>query len=216
MTSALQALEGLPRTCLSILGAALIALSLGLVLGTLSARRAGVYDDLLRRLVEFSGALPLIVAIPLLGRVWPVALGTAAVLGVHEGLRLACVFRNEMQRVRHENFVLALRAIGVRESDAERRHVLPFVLAPLYVALLMVPAKVLSIEAALAYLELDSGASFGGGLARGAGPAGLVPVAILLVILYGLHRVAERTFARILRSKVPALADASCEARGSE
>ena len=77
MSNAIQALEGLPRTSLSILGAALIALSLGVALGALSARRAGFYDDLLRRLVEFSGALPLIVAIPLLGRVWPMALGTA-------------------------------------------------------------------------------------------------------------------------------------------
>src|SRR5690606_19621572 len=95
------------RTAGSGAGAMAITALIALLFGTVAARKGGVYDDLLRRSVEFAGALPVLVAIPLLGRLWPLTLTSAVVLGVHQGLCVACLFRNELERAAGEGFVLA-------------------------------------------------------------------------------------------------------------
>ena len=207
---------GLLRTDVSSAGAGVVAVLLALLLGSVAARRGGIYDDLLRRSVEFAGALPVLVALPLLGRIWPMTLSSVVVLGVHQGLCLACVFRNEVERAAGEGFVVAARSLGLGARRTQRRHVLPFALPLVLVGALLVVPKVISVEAALRYLKLDSSESVGGFLVAQGGAAGMASSALLLVTLVVLHRWTERLIARILQGGLRNQADRSCEAPGTE
>lgn len=204
------------RTAGSSLGAVAIAVFVALSFGTVAARKGGVYDDLLRRAVEFAGALPVLVAIPLLGRLWPMTLTSAVVLGIHQGLCVACLFRNELERAAGEGFVIAARALGLGAQRTHQRHVLPFALPLLLVGALLVVPKVIGVEAALCYVGLDKGASVGGFVVAEGGGLGLVAVAVTLGTLVVLHHWTERLIGRILHSNARNRANRSCEASGTD
>lgn len=204
------------RTLGSSLGAIVIGVVVAFVLGTVAARRGGLYDDLLRRSLEFAGALPTLVAIPLLGRLWPMPVTCAVVLGIHQGLCLACLFRNELEWAGGEGFVVAARALGMGATRAHQRHVLPFALPLILIGALLVVPKVVGVEAALRYVGLDNGASVGGFLVARGGALGAVGAGAVLVLLLVLHHWIERLIGRILRGDAGNQADQSCEAQGTD
>lgn len=206
----------LARTSGSSVGAMLIAMLVALVFGTVAARRGGIYDDILRRSVEFAGALPVLVAIPLLGRLWPLTLTSAVVLGIHQGLCVACLFRNELERAAGEGFVIAARSLGFGANRTHQRHVLPFALPLVLVGTLLVVPKVIGVEAALSYVGLDKGASIGGFLVARGGVLGAVAAAFVLGALLFLHHWTERLIGRILHGDAQNQPDQSCEAPGTD
>jgi len=208
--------QALVRTLLSSIGAIVIGVLVAFVLGTLAARRAGVYDDLLRRALEFTGALPTLVAIPLLGRLWPMPVTCAVVLGIHQGLCLACLFRNELESAAGEGFVVAARTLGLSPNRTHQRHVVPFALPLMLVGALLVVPKVVGVEAALRYVGLDNGASVGGFLVAHGGGLGAVGAGVVLVLLLVLHHWTERLIGRILRGDARNQAEQSCEAQGTD
>ncbi len=209
-------IRALARTAGSAGGAMLIAALVTLVFGTLAARRGGIYDDVLRRSVEFAGALPVLVAIPLLARLWPLALTSAVILGVHQGLCVACMFRNELERAAGEGFVIASRSLGFGARRTHRRHVLPFALPLVLVGTLLVAPKVVGVEAALCYAGLDKGASLGGFLVVRGGVVGAVSVGLGLGTLLMLHHWTERLIGRLLHGEALNRRHQSCEAPGTD
>jgi len=208
--------EAFVRTLASSLGAIVIGVLVAFVLGTVAARRGGLYDDLLRRSLEFAGALPTLVAIPLLGRLWPMPVTCAVVLGIHQGLCLACLFRNELEHASAEGFVVAARALGLGASRTHQRHVLPFALPLILIGGLLVVPKVVGVEAALRYVGLDNGASVGGFLVARGGGLGALGAGAVLVLLLVFHHWIERLIGRILRGDARNQADQSCEAQGTD
>jgi len=207
---------GLARTAVSSVGAMAIAVVVAFLFGTLAARRGGIYDDLLRRLLEFAGALPVLVAIPLLARLWPMTLTFAIVVGIHQGLCLACLFRNELERAASEGFVTAARSLGLGAQRTHQRHVLPFALPLVLVGALVVVPKIIGVEAALCYVGLDRGASVGGLLVAPGGAQGAALLGLVLAILLLLHHWTERLIGRILQGDGQNQADPSCEALGTD
>ncbi|HEU5075145.1 MAG TPA: ABC transporter permease subunit [Polyangiaceae bacterium] len=207
---------GLARTFGSSLGAMAIAVLVAFPFGTLAARRGGIYDDLLRRSLEFAGALPVLVAIPLLGRFWPMTLTCAVVLGVHQGLCVACLFRNELERGAREGFVMAARSLGLGAQRTHRRHVLPFALPLVLIGALLVVPKVVGVEAALRYVGLDKGASIGGFLVAPGGALGAFAAGLALATWLLLHHWTERLVGRILHGDAQIRAEQSCEAPGTD
>jgi len=204
------------RTAGSGAGAMAITALVALLFGTVAARKGGVYDDLLRRSVEFAGALPVLVAIPLLGRLWPLTLTSAVVLGVHQGLCVACLFRNELERAAGEGFVLAARSLGFGANRTHQRHVLPMALPLVLVGTLLVVPKVVGVEAALAYVGLDKTASLGGFLVTRGGLVGAMVIALVLGSLLFLQLWTERLIGRILHGEAQNQPAQSCEAPGTD
>lgn len=198
MSAEFDLASGFIRTLSSTLGAAALALGIASVLGRRAARRDGLYDDGLHRFVELTGALPLLVVIPLLGRVWPLALTTALVLGVHHGLRLAYVCRNQIHRLATQPFVLGARSLGLSARETHRRHVSPVVLPVLMLGVLLVLPTVVSVEAALSYLKLDATPSSGAYLLGAPGPTRALSLGLLGVVLVALHVAGERRISRFL------------------
>lgn len=207
---------GLARTSASTVGAMAIALVVACLFGTIAARKGGIYDDLLRRSLEFAGALPVLVAIPLLARLWPMTVTCAVILGVHQGLCLACLFRNEIERAAGEGFAVAARSLGLGANRTHRRHVLPFALPLVLVGTVLVVPKVIGVEAALRYVGLDNGASLGGFLVASGGALGLLSATIVIGTLLVLHHWTNRLIGRILQGDARNRADQSCEAPGTD
>lgn len=204
MSAEVDLASGFARTLLSTLGASSLALLIALLLGSRAARQGGLYDESLHRLVEFAGALPLVVAIPLLGRVWPLTLTTALVLGVHQGLRLAYVCRNQIHRISAQPFVFGARCLGVSAPETHRRHVLPFLAPVLMLGTLVVFPMVVCVEAALAYLNLDVAPSSGAFLLRATGPTQALLLGLLGATLVALHVTGERRIGRFLHGRARA------------
>ena len=137
---------------------------LGMTVGLVSAYYGGIVDEILERIVEIFLAFPFLLA----------AITAASVFGpiVHNGILTgiialtlfgwpgyARIIRGDVLSIKERDFVLAARAIGVRDTRMLFRHVLPNAMySLLVVASLDIGTYVLSF-AALSFLGV--GASLG-------------------------------------------------------
>jgi peptide/nickel transport system permease protein len=138
-------------------GAVAISLALGLVLGAVAATSEGLVDGVVMRLMDVLFAFPAIL----------LALGLVAVLGaglwsviVAVGLVYIPVFcrtvRAAVLTVKHQDFVEAVRALGLRETRTFLRHVLPNALAPVIVQATLSLSTAILAEATLSFLGLGN------------------------------------------------------------
>jgi peptide/nickel transport system permease protein len=185
------------RTLLTILAVVCLSTTLGLLLGILSSRRASVWDGVCSRLLELSGALHLLLAIPLLQTRLGTLMSTIVVLGCYQGLRLARLCRNEMRFVRRHLFVLAARGLGLSAATTQWRHVLPHAAPVLAVSVALTAPLVVCCEAALAILGLDGSASWGA-LIVSSSPGKLPALLAIVALTLVTHLAAERACWRLL------------------
>jgi ABC-type dipeptide/oligopeptide/nickel transport system permease subunit len=199
-----RAAQGTLLVTLGVLGLALpSALVFGLLAGGLR-----LFDALLARLVELTGALPTLIMIAVcraLGEpssVLALLLPLALVRAVH----MARLVRSEVLRVTSVDFVTGARAIGASPLAVLGRHVAPHVLSPLLVSAAFTAAAVVSLEAALSFvgLGLPYGASWGALLAEVRGPAVLLPVCAVVVTSGAFYVVADALDDVWQRSSSPA------------
>lgn len=138
------------------IAAVALALFLGSVYGALSAMAGGWVDRWMMRLLDvamsiprlllllvvtaFTGALPLITLVILLGTT-----------GWFDVARLV---RGEVQALLHRDFVLAAQATGVPVWRVLKRHLLPHLLPLLVVSATLNVAGTIGLEAGLSYLGL--------------------------------------------------------------
>ncbi len=133
----------------------IIALSIGVPLGSLAGYRGGRTDFLVSRLVDVMTAFPgLLFAIFLItvfgGGFWKVIL----VLGVTSWLGITRLMRGQLLSLREKEYVEAARCIGASEWHIIRRHLVPNALSPLLVAVSFgIPAAIFG-EAGLSFLGI--------------------------------------------------------------
>lgn len=150
-----QTVHGTRSTVLTALGVVLLALALGVPLGSL-AGRASFADALLSRSVELTGALPALVLVATLhaGGLRPGWLALVLVLGALRAVEIARLVRGEVLRVSGTDFVLAAKALGASPREVLLRHVLPHVWGPAIVSATFGAAAVVLLEAALGFVGL--------------------------------------------------------------
>ena len=138
------------------LGAITLAMSFGIVVGTLAGFVGGTVDTVLMRLVDAALSVPrvliLILVVSLWGGVGPVAL-TLLMAGTG-WFAVSRLVRAETVAIRERDFVVAARALGGSPFRLMVRHVLPNVLAPAMVAATLGIANVILLEAGLSYLGI--------------------------------------------------------------
>jgi len=150
-----QIIFGARTLVTTTLGALLVALVVGVPLGA-AAGRGNVADALLSRTVEWTGAVPTVVAIAVLHAselvtsTWVVAIA----LGALRAAEVARLVRGEVLRVSGTDFVLAARALGASPIAVVRRHLAPHLFGPVLVSASLGAAAVVLVEAALSYLGL--------------------------------------------------------------
>jgi peptide/nickel transport system permease protein len=153
------------------LGATVISVGLGVLVGAIAGYFGGWIDTLLSRIVDTLMAFPLLALLIVLASVLgPSLTTTIAVIGVTTWARFARVVRADVMALRHGDFVTAARASGVQDFRIIFRHILPNVLGPVIVLATLGVGTVIILESSLSFLGLGiqpPTASWGGTLADG-------------------------------------------------
>ncbi len=192
-----RTLEG-ARVSLAVgLVASAVSLSLGLCYGAISGYVGGRTDQLMMRLIEILGGLPLIFFVIFL----TVIFGRSAYLlffaiGAVGWLTMARIVRGQTLSVRRQEFIEAAEASGASTARIIFRHIVPNVIGPVIVYGTLTVPQIVLFESFLSFLGLgvqEPHASLGTLIAEGAGEMEaapwilFVPGAFLAVLLLCLN-----------------------------
>ena len=144
--------------------AAILSVSIGMIVGGIAGFYGGWVDELLMRGGELFLALPWLyllfavrAALPLHISQWKVFLLLVSVMGLIGWARPARLIRGVVLSARQRNFVVAARGFGASDAYLLRRHVLPQTYGVLLTQLtLLIPQYVLA-EVTLTFLGLGVG-----------------------------------------------------------
>lgn len=143
------------------LGAALAAVALGAVAGTLLGGLAGYYggplEELVMRGADFLLVFPpLLLALLLAVLVGPGPWGIIIAVGLFNVPYFGRLTRGGLLSLREREFVLAARAVGAGDLRILFRHILPHLLSALVVQFTVSLGMALLAEAAFSYLGLGT------------------------------------------------------------
>jgi len=138
-------------------GARLLSVLLGAVLGFVAGFRGGRTDSLIMRIADVFFAFPSLLLLIGITAAFEPGLGvTFLALGIVGWAEVARLVRSEALRVRELDYVAAARALGIREIRILVRHVAPNCLNPLLVSFTMGVATTILAEASLSFLGLGA------------------------------------------------------------
>jgi len=133
--------------------AMLIALSIGIVLGSLSGYFGGMTDSVVMRSVDLMLSIPIFFFLLFLTLFFEAnLLFVSLIIGVTGWMYIARLVRSLFISLREKEFVEAARAIGVGRLKIIFRHILPCCTAPIIVAATLGVAQAIIIESSLSFL----------------------------------------------------------------
>jgi peptide/nickel transport system permease protein len=132
-----------------------IAITIGIIIGSLAGYHGGKLDWLLMRLVDVMLTFPtffLILAVMAIteGSIWTIMV----VIGVTGWMDTARLVRAEFLTLKQRDFVSAARTSGAGNPRIIFRHILPNALAPVFVAATFGVAGAILLESGLSFLGL--------------------------------------------------------------
>jgi peptide/nickel transport system permease protein len=181
---------------------ALVAISVGTVVGALSGYYRHWVDTVLMRSVDVGLALPRIFILLMVVALWDGLPFGALVLaiGLTSWFGTSRLVRAEVLSLREREFVMAARALGAGGARVIFRHVLPNAAAPIIVSAALGVGNVLLLEASLSFLGIGVAPpdpSWGNMIADGASTIYSAPwttlfpgLAIALVVM-SLNAIAD-------------------------
>ncbi|MBN1765949.1 MAG: ABC transporter permease [Sedimentisphaerales bacterium] len=130
-----------------------IAAVIGILLGGLAGYWGGWVDIIISRIIEIIICFPvffLILAI----MVWlkPNIINVMIVIGLTRWTSIARYARGEFIRIKGQDYIIAARALGIRDSKIMFRHILPNALTPVLVSITFGIANAILVEAGLSWL----------------------------------------------------------------
>ncbi len=133
--------------------AALINLTIGILLGAFAGFYGSRVDDAVVWLINTMRGIPTFFLLLFFGVLFaPSALGLAVIIGVTSWMGVARLVRGQVLAIRHRDYVLAAQALGARDSRLIFRHILPNTLPIVIVYMGMDVGGVILTESALSYL----------------------------------------------------------------
>jgi peptide/nickel transport system permease protein len=140
------------------LTAVLLGAVVGSSLGLISGFYGGVADSFIMRIGDIFLAFPyLLLAIAIVAVLGGGLLNVILVLAIAGWVPYARLIRGSVLSAREQEYVVAARAIGVRDSMLLAKHMLPNVLTPIIVYGTFAVAATIIAEAGLSYLGLGVG-----------------------------------------------------------
>jgi peptide/nickel transport system permease protein len=150
------------------IGAALIALSIGVPLGAIAGYRGGLVDAVVSRTTELIMAFPLLLLLIAMGQtvsdridfvtlgglVDPGVVSLAVVIGVFTWFYPARVVRSLVLSLREREFIEAARAMGASDRRILRTHLVPHLAGPVLVWGTLITATNIVLESAISFLNL--------------------------------------------------------------
>lgn len=135
--------------------AAGIAVMIGTVVGLLAGYYSGWVDNILMRFVDIMLCFPtfflILAVIAFLGQsIWYIMI----IIGLTSWMGVARLVRAEVLSIRERDFVMAIRALGARDSRIIFRHILPNAMSPVLVSATLGVAGAILIESALSFLGI--------------------------------------------------------------
>jgi oligopeptide transport system permease protein len=132
-----------------------VSLTIGVLYGAISGFAGGKLDMVLMRSVDILYALPFTIFVILL----MVFFGQNIILlfvaiGAVQWLTMARIVRGQVMSLKHQEFVEAARALGLRRRRILLRHILPNLLGPIIVYATLTVPEVMLLEAFLSFLGL--------------------------------------------------------------
>ncbi|HUD82023.1 MAG TPA: ABC transporter permease subunit [Candidatus Saccharimonadales bacterium] len=132
-----------------------VSLTIGVLYGAVAGFAGGKLDMVLMRCVDILYALPFTIFVILL----MVFFGQNIILlfvaiGAVEWLTMARIVRGQVMSLKHQEFVEAARALGLRRRRILLRHILPNLLGPIIVYATLTVPEVMLLEAFLSFLGL--------------------------------------------------------------
>ena len=156
----------------------LIAGLVGVTLGSISGYFGGWVDNIIMRVVDTFFAIPLLFVILVAARFFGDGSATSLILifGLLAWPLIARLVRAQFLSLREADFVEAARAVGVKDLRITFRHILPNAIGPVIVAMTLIMASNIVLEAFVSYLNFGISAnqtSWGNALANAQEALGL-------------------------------------------
>jgi len=144
------------RVSLSVgLVAVAISLMIGIVLGAISGFYRGVVDDVLVRIAEAIRCFPrLIIIMTIVSVIGPSIWNIMLVIGLMAWTGTYRLVRAQVFSLREQDFILAARMSGAKNSRIIFRHALPNALSPVIVSATFQVAGALLMETSLGFLGM--------------------------------------------------------------
>lgn len=137
--------------------AAAMAMLIGVTLGAVSGFVGGKTDLVLMRIAEMFQALPtLVVAIAFVALLGASLTNIVVVIAILSWAQIARVTRAEVLRIRNQDFVNAVRALGFRESTILFREIIPNAIPAVLPLIALGVAEAILQESSISFLGLGS------------------------------------------------------------
>ncbi|MDR7555597.1 MAG: ABC transporter permease [Armatimonadota bacterium] len=137
--------------------AVLIGAGTGVPLGLVAGFRGGALDSVVMRVMDGLLAFPaLLLAVMMIAALGPGHVQAMVAIGIVLVPIFARLSRAQTLAVRHQEFVLAARALGAPEGRIVARHVLPNIAGPLLIQGTVAFSGAVLAEASLSYLGLGT------------------------------------------------------------
>jgi peptide/nickel transport system permease protein len=163
----LRLLYGAQTSLEVAIGATLMAMVIGVLMGALAGFYSGVTDTVISRITEIVMAFPVLLFVialastagerlngVTLGFLSPGVITLVFVLGIFGWFYPARIVRGQVLSLREKEFVEAARMIGTNDWKIIRSHILPHLVAPIIVYSTLVVASNILAEAGLSFLGL--------------------------------------------------------------
>jgi peptide/nickel transport system permease protein len=144
------------RVSLLVAGLAVVlAGGAGSLLGVTAGYVGGRTDSVIMRLADIQLSIPfLVLAIALVAVIGPNATNLVLVMAISGWVFYARVVRADVLRVREREYILAARAIGLRERKILSRHVVPNIMTTIVILVTLEAPRMILTEAALSFIGL--------------------------------------------------------------
>lgn len=180
--------------------AAIAALAVGAVVGTIAGFAGGIVDEMLMRITEAFQTVPgFLLALAFVSVVGP-SLGVVVVaIALGAWPAPARVARAEVLSLRSRDFVASARTIGMHPAEIAFREILPNALPPVLTLASVIVASAILIEAALSFLGLGDPnrvtwggmVSEGRAVLRSAPYLSVIPGVALVLSVLGVYLLGE-------------------------
>jgi peptide/nickel transport system permease protein len=163
----LRLLYGAQTSLEVAIGATLLAMLVGVLMGSIAGYYGGVIDTLVSRLTEIVMAFPILLFIVALastvgerlnnftlGIFGPGVLTLVFVIGLFTWYYPARIIRAQILSLREKEFVEAARMVGASDWRIIRSHLLPHLVAPIIVYSTLIIAQNVLLEAGLSFLGI--------------------------------------------------------------
>lgn len=130
-----------------------VAVIIGTLIGTISGYMGGIVDTILMRIVDIFMSVPSLLFIIVVYAFMPRNLVTlVGMLAFFSWTKVARVVRAQTLTLKERDFVIAAKALGVKQSTIIRKHIIPNLMPQIIVAASLSIASAILDESALSFL----------------------------------------------------------------